>query len=96
MHLQCDNKAAISIVHNPFQPSRTKHDEVNQHCIKQKLEAKEIRLSFVKWEDQLADILTKAVSSKVFHNSLVKLGIGDIYASTWGGVLARPVVDWLH
>ncbi|KAI5322458.1 hypothetical protein L3X38_031530 [Prunus dulcis] len=37
---------------------------------------------FVKSEDQLADILTKAISSKAFHNSLDQLGIGDIYAPT--------------
>ncbi|KAL6294169.1 hypothetical protein ACE6H2_002311 [Prunus campanulata] len=82
MHLQCDNKAAISIAHNPVQHDRTKHVEVDRHFIRQKLDNKEIQLPFVKSEDQLADILTKAVSSRVFHNSLIKLGIGDIYAPT--------------
>ena len=43
---------------------------------------------FVKSEDLLADILTKAISSKAFHNSLDQLGIGNIYAPTWGGVLS--------
>jgi hypothetical protein len=41
-----------------------------------------IQFSFVKSEDQLADILTKAVSGKIFHHSLDKLGIADIYAPT--------------
>ena len=39
---------------------------------------------FVKSEDQLADILTNAIFSKAFHNSLDQLGIGDIYAQTEG------------
>ncbi|KAI5348917.1 hypothetical protein L3X38_001804 [Prunus dulcis] len=47
-----------------------------------KLEAKVFQFLFVKYEDQLADILTKAIFSKAFHNSLDQLGIGDIYAPT--------------
>ena len=75
MNLLCDNKSTIDIAHNPVQYDRTKHVEVDQHFIKQNLEAKIIRFSFVKSEDQLADILTKVVCNKVFHNSLDKLGI---------------------
>ncbi|BBH02498.1 ABC-2 type transporter family protein [Prunus dulcis] len=70
MNLFCDNKAAIVIAHNPVQDDRTKHVEVDRHYIKQKLEAKVIQFPFVKSEEQLAAILTKTISSKVFHNSL--------------------------
>lgn len=84
---QSDNKSAIDIAHNPVQHDRTKHVEVDRHFIKEKIEKKIICLPFIKSEDQLADILTKAVYERVFHDSLTKLGIGDIYAPTWGGVL---------
>ncbi|CAL8078242.1 unnamed protein product [Prunus armeniaca] len=77
-----------AIAQNPVQHDRTKHVEVDRHYIKQKLKAKVIQFPFVKSEDQLADILTKAISSKVFHNSLDQLSISDIYAPTRGGVLA--------
>jgi hypothetical protein len=79
----CDNKAAIAISHNPVQLDRTKHVEVDRHFIKKNLKKKKIIcFPFVKSEDQLADILTKAVSSKEFHNSLNKLCMRDLYAST--------------
>ncbi|KAI5315161.1 hypothetical protein L3X38_044337 [Prunus dulcis] len=82
MELHCDNKSAIDIAHNPVQHDRTKHVEVDRHFIKEKLEKKISRLLFVKSEDQLTDILTKAVCGRVFYDSLTKLGIGDIYAPT--------------
>lgn len=80
MNLYCDNRAAIQIAQNPVQHDRTKHVEIDRHFIKEKLEAKIVKLPFVKSEDQLADILIKVVSSRIFHESLSKLDIDDIYA----------------
>jgi len=80
--MYCDNKAAITIANNLVQHDRTKHVEIYKHFIKQKLDEKTMIFSFVRSEDQLADILTKVVSSKVFHCSLNKLGIRDIFVLT--------------
>ena len=82
MDLFCDNKAAIAIAHNPIQHDCTKHVEIDRHFIKENLQAKINRFPFVKSEDQLVNILTKAVSSKDFYNSLDKLCIEDLDAST--------------
>ena len=82
MNLFCDNKAAIDISHNPIQHDRNKHVEVDRHFIQQNLEEKIIQFRFVKSEDQLADILTKAISSRNFNDSLDKLGVIDIYTPT--------------
>ncbi|PNX83829.1 beta-galactosidase [Trifolium pratense] len=82
IHLYCDNKAACDIAHNPVQHDRTKHVEVDRFFIKEKLDAKILELPKIRSEDQLADMLTKAVSSKVFLKYLHKLGMDDIYAPT--------------
>ena len=75
--LFCDNKAAISISENPVQHDRTKYVEVDRHFIKDNLEAKVVDLPFVRYGDQLANILTKAVDSKSFHEVLGNLSLGD-------------------
>ena len=82
MRLFCENKATIQIAQNPVQHDGIKHVEIDRYFIKETLEAKIVQFPFVKSKDQLVDILTKVVSSKVFHNSLDKLGIEDIYAPT--------------
>nr|XP_011465358.1 PREDICTED: uncharacterized protein LOC105351732 [Fragaria vesca subsp. vesca] len=61
---------------------RTKHVEVDRHFIKEKLDGHVIFFPYVPTEEQLADILTKALSSKAFRDSLDKLGICDLYAPT--------------
>ena len=85
--LFCDNKVACDIAHNPIQHDRIKHVEVDRFFIKEKLDDKIVELSKIRSEDQLVDILTKAVSSQVFSKFLDKLGICDSYAPTWGVVL---------
>jgi hypothetical protein len=82
MKLYCDNKAACDIAHNPVQHDRTKHVEVDRHFIKEKLEEKLIEVPHVRSQDQLADVLTKAVSNQAFNDCLDKLGMSDIYAPT--------------
>ena len=80
--LYCDNKATCDISHNPVQHDRTKHVEVDRHFIKEKLEEKLIEVPHVRSQDQLVDVLTKAVSNQAFNGYLNKLRMSDIYAPT--------------
>ena len=82
IQLYCDNKAACDIAYNSVQHDHTKHVEVDRFFIKEKLDEKIVELPKIRSEDQLADILTKVVSSRVFLKFLGKLGMWDIYAPT--------------
>ena len=82
MNLYCDNKAAISIAHNPVQHDRTKHIEVDRHFIKEKLHQGLICTPYVSTGEQVADVLTKGVSKTILQYMLVKLGMIDIFAPT--------------
>ncbi|KAK3038374.1 hypothetical protein RJ639_030274 [Escallonia herrerae] len=82
MNLYCDNKSAIEIAQNPVQHDRVKHVEVNRHFIREKLDQNIIQFLFMRSESQIVDILTKAVSGRIFHHVIGKLGMIDIYAPT--------------
>ena len=42
--MMCGNQAAISIVKNPVHHDQTKHVEINNHFIKEKLEEEVVKL----------------------------------------------------
>lgn len=54
--------------------------EVDHHLIKENLDRNFIQFSVVLSEDQLANVLMKVVSGRVFNSSIDKLSMIDIYA----------------
>jgi hypothetical protein len=64
-----------------IQPNMIEPTTLDRHFIKEKLCAGLLCTLYVKSGEQLANILTKRLSSSVFHTALCKLGMRDIFAS---------------
>ena len=77
-----DNKETYGIAHNPIQHDRTKHVELDIFFIKENLDLKNVELPKIKSKDQLADILTIAISYRAYSYFLCKLDMCNIYAPT--------------
>jgi len=62
MKIYVNNQAAISIVNNPVFHSRIKHFKIKLYFIKEAQKEEEVTLLYCRTNDQIADVLTKALS----------------------------------
>ena len=74
----CDNTSAINLSKNPIQYSTSKHIEIKHHFIRGHIQKKDIALSFVDTENQLAGIFTKPLVEDRFNFIKEKLLIMKI------------------
>jgi hypothetical protein len=75
--LLCDNENAIKITYNPCEHSRTKHVDSRHHFLRDHDINRDIIISHVGTNDQLADIFTKPLDEQRFHELRSELNIID-------------------
>ena len=74
--LYCDNDGAVKLVHNPIFHPRTKHVRLKWHWIREQVTDGYFEVKYVRTDDQLADIFTKALSGPKFTKMRSRIGIG--------------------
>ncbi|XP_048611515.1 uncharacterized mitochondrial protein AtMg00810-like [Brassica napus] len=80
--LHCDSKSAIYLAANPVFHERMKHVENDCYFIRYEIVKGTIATKHVSTHTQLADIFTKALGQKEFHEFLSKLGVLDLHSPT--------------
>lgn len=73
-----DNESAVELIKNPVLHKRTKHIEVKYHYIREKHLEKAFVVKGISSENQLADILTKALPKVCFQDLRNRLNIVPI------------------
>ncbi|XP_025679063.1 uncharacterized mitochondrial protein AtMg00810-like [Arachis hypogaea] len=74
----CDNLSAVLLAANPILHSKSKHFEIDLHFVRDHVNSKDIKVSHIPGAMQVADILTKAVSSENFLHFRRKLNIKEL------------------
>ena len=64
--LHGDNQGAIKLAQNPITHSRSKHIDIRHHLVRDLVERKVIQLDYLPTDQNLADILTKALAGPKF------------------------------
>lgn len=79
----CDNMSTVRMTENLVQNDKSEHVEIDRHFIREKIKDQSAKLENIASKDQIVDILTKPVSTKVFQVLLSKLFCKDIYKKAY-------------
>jgi hypothetical protein len=73
--IMCDNNASINLSEDPTLHTRVKHIDINYHFLRERVQSKEISLSYVRTKENIADIFTKPLERNQFTKLRDCLGL---------------------
>lgn len=76
--IHVDNQSSIRLARNPEFHKRTKHIDVRFHFVREKVQAGELRVEYLRTEEQKADILTKALTKNRFCKLRDDIGVKEL------------------
>ena len=74
-----DNQGAIALSKNPKYHPRTKHIDIKNHYIRNKVANKEVILDYCPTSEMLADLLTKPLGKTMFQRIRELMGVRNIF-----------------
>ena len=72
-----DNQSAIALARNPVHHARSKHIDIQHHFVREKIESKEIEISYMATDEMIADALTKPLARPKFAKLINEMGLHD-------------------
>ncbi|KAE9021315.1 hypothetical protein PR001_g8673 [Phytophthora rubi] len=88
----------MALAKNVGYQDRTKHIDIRYHFIREKVVGYEMELEYVDTKNQLADFMTKGLSSKTLRYLMMrgKLAPGSRHRIEWGVAVAlRCLLHWV-
>lgn len=70
-----DSQSAIALARSSRFHSRTRHIGVAQHFIRQLIQTKQATLNYISTEDNIADLLTKALARDMHYSLMSRIGL---------------------
>jgi hypothetical protein len=76
--LRVDNKSAIALIKNLVLHEQSNHIDVKYHLVRESAENGQIKVEFIRREEQLSDILTNPLDRVKFLELRTKIGLIDV------------------
>ena len=91
--IYCDSQSAVLLAQNPILHSKSKHFELDLFFVRDKIAQKQVFVQHIPAYEQVADLLTKPVSSKFFFKFRNKLRVAEHAPLSLRGDIGRQTVS---
>ena len=75
LKLYCDNKSAVMYSYNKKSSMKSKHIDIKLLVVKERVQSGQISIKHIGTKSMVADLLTKGLLPKVFHEHTNHMGV---------------------